>query len=311
MVKKFILITCVLVLGAALFFISARILTGEDVWLCQNGQWVKHGSPSSPMPTTGCGQPQNVFVTEKGNADIIKIKKPLPDESISSPLLIEGEARGNWYFEANFPVKLLDGEGHEIAAGIVQAQGDWMTEAFVPFYDIIQFAVATSTNGTLVFIKDNPSGLPENSDELRIPVKIPYPFQDAGPDAMTVKVFLNNSKMDPEFSCNKVFPVERKIAKTQAPGRAALELLLSGAITVEEKNAGFHTSIPPGVQIQKLTIENGTAKVDFNEALEFQVGGSCWVSAIRAQITETLKQFPTVQNVIISINGRTEDILQP
>jgi len=35
------------------------------------------------------------------------------------------------------------------------------------------------------------------------------------------------------------------------------------------------------------------------------------VTAIRAQITETLKQFPTVENVVISIDGRTEDILQP
>jgi len=35
------------------------------------------------------------------------------------------------------------------------------------------------------------------------------------------------------------------------------------------------------------------------------------VAAIRAQIRETLKQFPTVDEVIISIDGRTEDILQP
>ncbi|MBU3925210.1 GerMN domain-containing protein, partial [Patescibacteria group bacterium] len=56
---------------------------------------------------------------------------------------------------------------------------------------------------------------------------------------------------------------------------------------------------------------NGIAKVDFDERLEFQAGGSCRVAAIRAEITETLKQFPTVNNVVISINGRTEDILQP
>jgi spore germination protein GerM len=60
-----------------------------------------------------------------------------------------------------------------------------------------------------------------------------------------------------------------------------------------------------------LTIEDGVAKVDFNEQLEYEVSGSCRVSAIRAQITETLKQFPTVKEVIISIDGRTEDILQP
>jgi hypothetical protein len=35
------------------------------------------------------------------------------------------------------------------------------------------------------------------------------------------------------------------------------------------------------------------------------------VAAISAQIRETLKQFSTVKGVIISIDGRTEDILQP
>jgi len=127
---------------------------------------------------------------------------------------------------------------------------------------------------------------------------------------MTVKVFFNNDKLDPEFSCNKVFPVEREILKTEAVGRAALTELLKGP-TDAEKAQGFFTTINPGVKIQSLTIENGLAKVDFDEQLEFQVGGSCRVSAISAEIRETLKQFPTVDSVIISINGRTEDILQP
>jgi len=127
---------------------------------------------------------------------------------------------------------------------------------------------------------------------------------------ITVEAFFNNDRMDPEFSCNKVFPVERKIIKTQAVARAALEELLKG-VSDQEKTEGFFTSINPGVKIQKLSIDNGVAKVEFDEQLEFQVGGSCRVSAIRAQITQTLKQFSTVQNVIISIDGRTEDILQP
>ena len=79
----------------------------------------------------------------------------------------------------------------------------------------------------------------------------------------------------------------------------------------QEKEQGFLTNINEGVKIQSLVIEEGIAKVDFDEQLEYQVGGSCRVEAIRAEITETLKQFETVSDVIISINGRTEDILQP
>lgn len=130
-------------------------------------------------------------------------------------------------------------------------------------------------------------------------------------ESMTVKVFFGNSILDPEvLDCQKVFPVERKVPKTLAVAGAALEELLKGP-SASEKEQGFGTSINPGVKIQKLTIEDGVAKVDFDEQLEFQVGGSCRVTAIRAQITQTLKQFSTVQNVIISLDGRTEDILQP
>jgi len=48
-----------------------------------------------------------------------------------------------------------------------------------------------------------------------------------------------------------------------------------------------------------------------DKQIEYQMGGSCRVSAIRSQITQNLLQFPTIKNVIISVNGRTEDILQP
>jgi spore germination protein GerM len=137
----------------------------------------------------------------------------------------------------------------------------------------------------------------------------PKPTTPCG-ETIKVKIYFNNSKMDPEYSCNKVFPTERQIIKTSAVARAALEELLKGP-TDKEKAEGFINNINSGVIIQKLVIENNVAKVDFDEQLEYQVGGSCRVAAIRAQITQTLKQFSSVKNVIISINGRTEDILQP
>lgn len=238
-----------------------------------------------------------------GNDEII-IFTPKVNSEIHSPLKIEGKVKGSWLFEATMPVKLLDNKGEEIAIGFVQATEDWMTENFVPFKGELSFISKEGGEGTLIFKNDNPSGLPENEKEFRMPVKITLS------ETIKIKVFFNNDLMDPEFSCNKVFPVEREILKTQAVARAALEELLKGP-TEKEKSENFFTNINSGVEIQSLAIENGTAKVDFDEQLEFQVGGSCRVSAIRAQIIETLKQFSTVKDVIISINGRTEDILQP
>ena len=44
--------------GLALFVAATifglRLLSGEDDWICQNGQWVKHGNPSFPAPTIEC-----------------------------------------------------------------------------------------------------------------------------------------------------------------------------------------------------------------------------------------------------------------
>lgn len=33
---------------------GVRLFSGEDDWMCKNGQWVKHGHPSFPQPTVPC-----------------------------------------------------------------------------------------------------------------------------------------------------------------------------------------------------------------------------------------------------------------
>lgn len=101
----------------------------------------------------------------------IKVTEPISGATIKSPLTIEGEARGTWYFEASFPVKLLDANGNMLAQAPAQAQGEWMTTDFVPFSVTLTFTKATTSTGVLVLEKDNPSGLPENAMEYRIPVK--------------------------------------------------------------------------------------------------------------------------------------------
>lgn len=112
-------------------------------------------------------------VTEhiQSKADLIRVAEPGPDEAIQSPLTARGEARGYWFFEASFPVRLFDGNRKEIAVGIAQAQKEWMTTEFVPFSVTIPFERPATETGTLVFEKDNPSGLPEHDNALRIPVR--------------------------------------------------------------------------------------------------------------------------------------------
>ena len=126
----------------------------------------------------------------------------------------------------------------------------------------------------------------------------------------TVKIFFGNIKEDPEvLDCEKVYSVEREVFENKVMVQA-LEELLKGP-TLEEQEKGYLTNINPGVNINSLIVRDNIVKVDFDEQLGFQVGGSCRVLAIRSQITETLVQFSEINDVIISINGRIEDILQP
>ena len=103
-------------------------------------------------------------------ADLIRVTVPLPNVFVQSPLVVKGEARGNWYFEASFPVKVFDSNGKQLGVVAAQAQGDWMTTSLVPFQATLTFDAPTTETGTIVFQKDNPSGLPANDASVSIPV---------------------------------------------------------------------------------------------------------------------------------------------
>lgn len=137
------------------------------------------GNPVMESYPRQCNTPEGQhFVEDIGNvlekADLIRLTSPLPGAEIMSPVTITGEARGNWYFEASFPIYLTDWDGKIIAQGIATAQSEWMTTNFVPFKATLTYnladAGAYSNRGTLILKKDNPSGLSEHDDALEIPV---------------------------------------------------------------------------------------------------------------------------------------------
>lgn len=105
------------------------------------------------------------------HADLIRLTQPRVGDEIASPLVVTGEARGTWFFEATFPVRLLDASGALIVEHYAQAQGEWMTEAFVPFRAELRFESPATATGTLVLQKSNPSDMREHDDELRVPVR--------------------------------------------------------------------------------------------------------------------------------------------
>jgi len=180
-----------LIILAVVLAIVARLTSPEDYWICQNSQWIKHGQPSAPQPTSECGE----------------VKKEIQ------------------------------------------------------------------------------------------------------PTKSTIKLFFNNDRLDSETNCDQVFPVDRTVDVVGDVKLIALQELFKGP-TDQEKSDHYFSSINANVKINSIDTKNGVVTADFSKDLEVG-GGSCWVTSVRAEITKTLKQFPDVQDVVISVEGRVEDALQP
>ena len=129
----------------------------------------KERAPNVAADTTA--QPTVRRAVPASKPGLIELRNPLPGDPIHSPLAIEGMAKGPWYFEASFPVYLLNAAGDTIARTPARAEGEWMTTNMVPFKATLEFTTPAGDSGTLILAKSNASGLPEHDDELRVPIR--------------------------------------------------------------------------------------------------------------------------------------------
>ncbi|MDO8552653.1 MAG: Gmad2 immunoglobulin-like domain-containing protein [bacterium] len=109
----------------------------------------------------------------EGEADIavqIQVTTPVPNQKVSSPLIVKGKARGNWYFEAAFPIAIIDANGIQLGVASAEAQSAWTTSDFVPFEATLEFEKSATSTGILLLKKDNPSGLQEKDASISIPI---------------------------------------------------------------------------------------------------------------------------------------------
>lgn len=121
------------------------------------------------LALAGCGRAQPDMPAPGTSSERLKLDNLVAGQKVASPLTITGQAK-LWYFEASFPVEIRDANGAILAQVPAQAQGEWMTEEFVPFAVTLEFAAPATATGTVVLRKDNPSGLPELDESVEIPV---------------------------------------------------------------------------------------------------------------------------------------------
>ncbi len=100
-------------------------------------------------------------------------------------------------------------------------------------------------------------------------------------------------------------PVHRDVPQTVAVARAALEHLLAGPTAGEASSVpAISSAVPAGTELLGIEIANGVATVDLSEEFE-SGGGSASVRGRLAQLVFTLTQFPTVDSVVLQIEGET------
>ncbi len=161
-----------------------RVGVRSDVTISNFSECVAAGYPileSYPRQCREAGGRFFVEVVTPDVSDLIRVFTPVAEAEIANPLVVEGEARGTWFFEGSFPVSLLDESGQTIAQGIASTQGEWMTSEFVPFRAVLNFETPENNfRGTLVLKKDNPSGLSEHDSEIRVSVRFPVTPQTSG-----------------------------------------------------------------------------------------------------------------------------------
>ncbi|MBD3247887.1 hypothetical protein GF382_01195 [Candidatus Falkowbacteria bacterium] len=104
---------------------------------------------------------------------LVEVHSPKLGQSVSSPLVVEGEAKNNWFFEASFPVVLVDWDGRIMAEAPAMTSENWMSDGLHSFRSELEFDLTEENfipRGTLIIKKSNPSGLPDNADSLEVPV---------------------------------------------------------------------------------------------------------------------------------------------
>lgn len=125
---------------------------------------------SRPKKTGTVSGPTASFMSPDGHVTVIN---PAPGATISSPINLSGSVTGGgWFFEGTFPVAIVDADGTVLGKGWVEAPpGEWASTGTVLFGGDITFASPHSAAGTILFSKDNPSGLPQNGESFSVPVR--------------------------------------------------------------------------------------------------------------------------------------------
>jgi hypothetical protein len=149
---------------------SLRIVVVGILVVCviSFGIYAKYSRPALKKLTPVEQEGIQSFVTTHPSG-LIYASVPQAGTSVSGTVTVLGMARGQWFFEGSFPVSIIDANGKVLGSGVASAEGEWMTEEFVPYTTKIEIKEKSATKqGAIILSRDNPAGGPESF--LTIPV---------------------------------------------------------------------------------------------------------------------------------------------
>jgi len=147
------------------FTLAILIAVGATSWIVVYAREVSN----TVCPVVDCV----ASIDRSGNAssDLIVLNSPKSGAIVTSPVNLQGMARGYWFFEGTFPVTIVNWDGLIIGEGYATAEDEWMTEEFVPFKAQVNFTLPDYLNrGAIILKKNNASGLPKHDAALEVPI---------------------------------------------------------------------------------------------------------------------------------------------
>jgi hypothetical protein len=96
----------------------------------------------------------------------------------------------------------------------------------------------------------------------------------------------------------------RREVSAVTPARGALEAIIAGPTEGEKRN-GLRAPYTEGLSIERLTIDDGTARVGLTSGCPEcpRWAGDLTVWRFKESISRTLKQFANVRRVVVCVDG--------
>ncbi len=287
-------VTLLLVAAAAGFFFGRFSGTPLDVTVLKKEIPLFAPPPKTTPYEVGMSRP-----TEPSATTDLVLETPVDGTVVDGELDVAGRVR---VAGRSVGIVVHDASGTVIAQTDADLTDSDPTTGFARFSKSLQLLTPQVGGGDVVVSLRGADG--------QVEAAVSRPVRFIEPHVVTIRLFFSSASTD-GGDCSAVVPVSRTVSSKTSVYRAALEALLDGP-TADEKSMGLTSRIPPAAVLKSVAADgSGMVFADFSRSLDKGISGSCRVSAIRAQIEETLKQFPEVRGVTIAEDGRSEGVLQP